>query len=110
MYADDENSYYYIKVNIKDFDGNVLNISDFKLIIDDQRIESNIQFTGKQDNNGIIYVSLLDHPSISKYINKILYDKDETDPKISCTLKYTLTHNKKKYDILYEGNMYLAKQ
>lgn len=110
LYADDENSYYYIKVNIKDFDGNVLNISDFKLIIDDQRIKSNIQFTGKQDNNGIIYVSLLDHPSISKYINKILYDKDETDPKIGCTLKYTLTHNKKKYDILYEGNMYLAKQ
>lgn len=108
LYADDENSYYFIEVNIRDFDGNVLNISNFKLIIDDQRVESNIQFNSKQDNNGIMYISLLDNPSISKYINKILYSKDDPNPSVNCTLKYTLNHNNKKYDVLYEGHMYLA--
>ena len=110
LYASDENSYYYIEVNIKDFDGNVLEISDFKMVIDDQRVESNIQFAGKQDNNGIIYISLLDNPTVSKTINTIFNDEEETDPTIACTLKYVISHDDKKYDVTYGGHMYLAKK
>lgn len=107
VYKKDSNDSYYIEVNIRDFDGNVLNITDFKLIIDDQRVASNIQYSGTQDNKGAILISLLDTPKTSKKIKKVLEEESEEEPRVNCTLKYTLKNNKKKYDVLYEGYIYL---
>ena len=96
----------YLEVNIRDFDGNVIKVSDFRLIVDDQRIDSNMQFTGTQDSKGKILISLIDNPTVCNQIYIALLD-NEDDGTVNCTLKYILEQGGKKYDVLYEGRIYM---
>ena len=65
-----------------------------------------MQFTGTQDSKGKILISLIDNPTVCNQIYIALLD-NEDDGTVNCTLKYILEQGGKKYDVLYEGRIYM---